>query len=293
MVKRSRPRRQASFKSPRTPNHDRDSTRAIPDTTNARYELALEVRDNIELPGAGKGLWINGTIKKGDVVGIYENATTGARRTRSRITDTSYISDYSISFNGLYRDALDTTTGAPCCKLAHANDALDPTKDNLFPAIHKTRPHVLLIIASRDIQDEWGYLPYGGYFWCDDKYDLPLLISAIKRYSIDIFSSTDTTDGDWGSLKIFPTLSVMFPQDGLSLIFNIATKDWRPFDTICESRDCIHHYNDASGRERSSFTTQELQDLRAGQLGTTVLGAYFKVLCSHSSEHTVRYFDPL
>ena len=270
VIKSNRPFRRMTFKQPRLNTQDRSITSAIPDATNARYELALEIRENTELPGAGNGLWIKGSFKKGEIIGIYENGTTGVRRTQSRITDASNVSDYAITYNGLYRDAFDARTGAPRCKLAYANDALDQTKDNLIPAVEHIRPNVIFIKASRDIQDEWGYLPYGGYFWCDDKYPLSLLVQVIHRYNINIYTSTDSTDGDWRNLRIFPTLAILFPPDDKGLVFHASTNNWNSLNISWEGSEGAQHYTNATGVNRIGYNTQEIQEPKAGQIGTTV-----------------------
>ena len=60
---------------------------------------------------------------------------------------------------------------------------------------------------TRDVQaDEQGFVPYGEYFFCDDKYPLDILIKAVCRYGIDVRSSTDDTDGNWKGLTRYAEL---------------------------------------------------------------------------------------
>ena len=73
--------------------------------------------------------------------------------------------------------------------------------------IHPDRPKLLLMILTRDVQaDEQGYVLYGGYFFCDEKYPVDVLIKAICRYNIDIRSSNDDTDGNWKGLAGYDEL---------------------------------------------------------------------------------------
>jgi hypothetical protein len=78
---------------------------------------------------------------------------------------------------------------------------MDVDKDNAKFAIHPMYPTRLLMIASADIPgttESHGpiYNPYGGYYWCDDIHPLELLVQAIRRYNIDIHTSTEDTQGD-------------------------------------------------------------------------------------------------
>ena len=266
---------------------------SVPDSTNGRYDLSLDIRQDTSLPAAGLGLWINGLIREGDVVGIYENATNHTRMTTARITNPMHKSDYAITHAGLCRDALNQSTRLPCCKVAYANDALDSRKDNLLPDIHPTRPNLLLLRATRDIQDEWGYLPYGPSFWCDDKYPFPLLVKVVQRYQIDIHTSSADTDGNWKGLRSFKHLSALFPSDGQGLCFNDATSTWREIDHICSQDDRDVHHNGSNLLERIYLNTMEIQDLRGHWLGTTTIAAYLGVLCRSSDHLNVRYFDPI
>ena len=52
----------------------------------------------------------------------------------------------------------------------------------------------------------------GGSYWCDPQYGLELHLRAINRYSINIHTSTESTDGDWRALPTFPILAAHFPN---------------------------------------------------------------------------------
>jgi len=56
VVRRHQKLRPGTFKHSRVNLRNQDSTFPVPDATNARYDLLLEVQDNTDLPGAGKGI---------------------------------------------------------------------------------------------------------------------------------------------------------------------------------------------------------------------------------------------
>jgi hypothetical protein len=93
---------------------------------------------------------------------------------------------------------------------------MDPTKDNATLGVNSNFPMTLLFIATKDINADPSNelpinLPYGGKYWCDDKYPIELQAQAIRRYQINIYTSTEDTDGDWTVLQNFPQLSQLFP----------------------------------------------------------------------------------
>ncbi len=55
-------------------------------------------------------------------------------------------------------------------------------------------------------------MPYGGYFWCDDCHSFELQCQAIRRYNINIHTSTNDTDGDWTLLHNYSRLCEVFPR---------------------------------------------------------------------------------
>jgi len=197
----------------------------IPDLTNRRYRSRLSVEAADDLPGAGQGCYATSHIKRGEIIGIYENYTGGKRKTHSRIVTANNPSVYAIEYMGLTRDAWDPATNGPCCDVAACNDYLDETMDNATPGIHPLYPDLLLILATADIpgtplQPAHIGLPYGAYFWCDDQHDLELQLKAIRRYHVDIHSSTEDTDGNWKTLANFDQLCAYFPATTTSSIMH-------------------------------------------------------------------------
>ena len=63
-------------------------------------------------------------MKKGDIVGIYENYTGGPRLTSGRIKSDLHLSDYAIEYDGLVRDAWEPVRQRPCHHLGYSNDGL-------------------------------------------------------------------------------------------------------------------------------------------------------------------------
>ena len=132
--------------------------------------------------------------------------------TEARIRHHRNLSEYAVEFHGLVRDAFDPDTGDISCTVARLNDPLDSTLDNTELFIHPLRPHLLTVRTTKDTKDgDFGYLPYGASFWCNSKHSIDTLAKAIRRYDIDIHSSTDSTDGDWKSLPQYSQLSRLFP----------------------------------------------------------------------------------
>jgi hypothetical protein len=51
------------------------------------------------------------------------------------------------------------------------NDPLDASKDNAEFFVHSSKPHLLTVLATKDVAGgSFGYLPYGGSFWCNTAY---------------------------------------------------------------------------------------------------------------------------
>ena len=128
-----------------------------------------------------------------------------------------------MEHEGLVRDAWDEVNGCPCCKTGYINDYLDADMDNVQLGIHSLQPNKLLVIAAkqiigaREIHVPFS-MPYGGYFWCDDCHSFELQCKAIRRYNINIHTSTDETDGDWTKLQNYSRLCEVFPRPTLSLL---------------------------------------------------------------------------
>ena len=58
---------------------------SLPNLTNTTYDSNLEILLDINLPGAGHGLRILKGVTKGSIIGIYENATGGKRKSSAWI----------------------------------------------------------------------------------------------------------------------------------------------------------------------------------------------------------------
>jgi len=192
-------------------------TIALPNPTNQVYDEKTVVKPADDLPGAGLGLYATAVFVRGDVVGIYENASGGQRRTMQRIKDPANQSQYAVEHEGLIRDAWDEVNERPCCNSGYINDYHDASKDNVQLGIHPLHPNKLLVIAtkvilgSRDLPVPFS-MPYGGYFWCDDCHSFELQCQAIRRYNINIHTSTNDTDGDWTLLHNYSRLCEVFPR---------------------------------------------------------------------------------
>ena len=73
--------------------------------------------------------------------------------------------------------------------------------------IHPDWPKLLLMILTRDVQaDVQGFVPYRGSFFCEEKCPLSVLIKAVRRYKIDVISSTEDTYGNWKRLALYDEL---------------------------------------------------------------------------------------
>ena len=184
----------------------------FPKATNASYAGNFIVRDVDDPPGAGKGLFLCKDMKRGDIVGIYENFTGGPRLTGRRIKDNAHVSDYAVEFEGLVKDAWDPVAGRPCHHLRFTNDALDMARDNMTFFIHRLRPTALLVVMTKDTPAGLqGFNPYGGPYWCHDMYPLATQIQAVRRYGIDVRTSTADNDGDWTKLTNYAAIAAACP----------------------------------------------------------------------------------
>ena len=72
-----------------------------------KYALNVYINKVTEPEGAGEGLFFKRAMKKGDMVGIYENYTGGQRLTSGNINAKLRLSDYAIEYEGLVRDVWD------------------------------------------------------------------------------------------------------------------------------------------------------------------------------------------
>ena len=110
------------------------------------------------------------------------------------------------------RDAWGPVRQKSCHHLGYANDSLDKARDNIALRIHPDRPKLLLMVLTRDVQaDEQGFVPYGGTFFCNDKYPLNVLIKAVHRYEINVRSSTEDINGNWKELALYEVLLAACP----------------------------------------------------------------------------------
>ena len=212
-----RPRRKSQKQKAMTGGHHQTSSVPIPNSTNHYYDQRLLVKSADELPGAGLGLYTTAPITKGEIIGIYENYSGGPRAAPQRILHHTNTSHYAVKHGHLVRDAWDPIQQRPCCNTAYANDSMDSSKDNATFSVHTLYPDKLLMIATTDIAGSESapgpiYLPYGGYYWCDDRYPLAVQAQAVRRYNIDIRRSTEATDGLWRNLRNFAALCEMFPD---------------------------------------------------------------------------------
>ena len=189
----------------------------MPMNTNAQYDDNLRVLPDSSLPDAGLGVQFTTDMPQGAIVGIYINANTVKRINCSRIMNRTHMSNYAVRYvDGdidISKDAWDPITNTVSCPVARLNDPLDETKDNTEFFVHPLKPSILLVRTTTPVlANDWGYLPYGGSYWCDPQYGLDLHLRAIRRYSINIHTSTESTDGDWRALPTFPILATHFPN---------------------------------------------------------------------------------
>jgi len=260
---------------PRLPlpsNRRKSSTTSIPipDSNNLRYDQRLLVQPDSTLSNAGMGLFAIASIKKGDIIGIYENYSGGKRLTSARIKRPSHRSAYAVEHNGLVRDAWNPDLNKPCCKLAYSNDSMDPNKDNATLGVNPNFPMSLLFIATQDIDADPAnplpiYLPYGGKYWCDDLYPVELQVQAIRRYSIHIYTSTEDIDGDWAALRNFPQLSQLFPPSHYDAIPN-PTEAAPPTVTLA-----LPVTTTVSDKKRSNSSPRIIKDARQRTIGAYIV----------------------
>jgi hypothetical protein len=216
------------------------------------------------------GLFAIASIKKGDIIGIYENYSGGKRLTSARIKRPSHRSAYAVEHNGLVRDAWNPDLNKPCCKLAYSNDSMDPNKDNATLGVNPNFPMSLLFIATQDIEADPAnplpiYLPYGGKYWCDDLYPVELQEQAIRRYSINIYTSTEDIDGDWAALRNFPQLSQLFPPSHYDAIPN-PTEAAPPTVTLA-----LPVTTTISDKKRSNPSPRIIKDARQRTIGAYIM----------------------
>ena len=136
---------------------------------------------------------------------------------------------------------------------------MDPTKDNATLGVNPNFPMSLLFIATQDIDADPAntlpiYLPYGGKYWCDDVYPIDLQAQAIRRYNINIYTSTEDMDGDWTVLRNFPQLSQLFPPSYYAISSNPTE--------VSPTTVTLPEATTASDKKRSNPSPRIIKDVR-------------------------------
>jgi hypothetical protein len=147
---------------------------------------------------------------------------------------------------------------------------MDPTKDNATLGVNPNFPMSLLFIATQDIDADPAnslpiYLPYGGKYWCEDLYPVELQEQAIRRYSINIYTSTEDIDGDWAALRNFPQLSQLFPPSHYDTIPN-PTEAAPPTVTLA-----LPVTTTVSDKKRSNSSPRIIKDARQRTIGAYIV----------------------
>jgi hypothetical protein len=147
---------------------------------------------------------------------------------------------------------------------------MDPNKDNATLGVNPNFPMSLLFIATQDIDADTAnplpiYLPYGGKYWCDDLYPVELQEQAIRRYSINIYTSTEDIDGDWTALRNFPQLSQLFPPSHYDTTPN-PTEAAPPTVTLA-----LPVTTTVSDKKRSNSSPRIIKDARQRTIGAYIM----------------------
>ena len=158
----------------------RTTTNSVPESTNISYHNNLLFTVQTDIPEAGKGVIIIKGVKRGSILGLYLNHPNLKRVTKDRIHRSDNTSVYAVEFEGLYRDAYNPTTDNVCILVACFNDPVNETKDNSEIFVRSDKAHLLTVRGRTDILDGiFGYLPYGGSYWCNSTYSEETLVRAI------------------------------------------------------------------------------------------------------------------
>jgi histone-lysine N-methyltransferase EZH2 len=180
---------------------------------NRHFTRQVYIADS-DIPGAGKGLFATSYIPRFTVIGIY---TGGDHLDAKTVSSPNYHSDYVLQLGDQVRDAFNHHTGTPTCDAAFINDSLDLSCPNTDWYIHPEFPTLVLVLAISDIPaDSQLFISYGADYWCQDRFPITTLASAIRCYDIDIHSSPQ-----WRQLKAYPQLCLLFPPS-LSSSFDPA-----------------------------------------------------------------------
>jgi len=173
--------------------------------SNREFSRRTYIDETDDPAGAGKGLFALTHFRAFDIIGIYSGGET---LTLDEVLQPSYHSEYVVNIQGLIRDAKDPKTGAILCDTGRINDSLDRSRHNSDWYIHPDFPHLLLVIATKEVlPDAQFYIPYGGDYFCDARFPLSVLCAAIRCYNINIH-----TTSCWKALPQYPELSTHFPQ---------------------------------------------------------------------------------
>ena len=112
-----------------------------------------------------------------------------------------------LTLDNQVRDALDHGTGLPTCDVAYINDSLDFSTSNTAWYIHPDFPDLVLVLSTVDVPaDSQFFIAYGADYWCQDKFPIATLASAIRHYGVDIHSTPS-----WRQLQAYPQLCLIFP----------------------------------------------------------------------------------
>ena len=114
----------------------------------------------------------------------------------------TYCSDYLVIFCDLIRDVWNAKTGEVWCDGGLVNDPMDCSRVNVEWDLHDDDLDTVVLRATRDLEEgEEIFVDYGGNYWCRNKHGLYLQLEAVRRYRIDIRTSTRDTHGDWKVLR--------------------------------------------------------------------------------------------
>ena len=108
-------------------------------------------------------LYATAVFERGDVVGIYENAVGGQRRTTNRILDPANKSQYAVEHEGHLRDTWDEINEYSCCNSGYINDYHDLTMDDVRLGIHPLQPtkRSLAPVNCAVLDFIWRHFLYG------------------------------------------------------------------------------------------------------------------------------------
>ena len=148
------------------------------------------------------------------------------------------------------------------------------------------------------------YLPYGGSYWCNSIYSVETLVRAVQRYSINIYTSTTESNGDWRSLDNFERLSKVFTplcRNTISrpsalnerfLLFPRTTTSTFRINQFCQGQQ-ENIRSDGPMPTPIWFAKKQMISLRGGMLDDKVIHYYLDLLCANVSDVKCSTTDPL